>query len=737
MKLQQKRSFMRALSLLLSLLCLLPLSLPVIAEDNPFRGEAALYYDGLCERGFPADYAKELTELHLLHPTWCFEPLLITEEESTYTWDHVILRENVLDNAGTDRESANNTISKSDTYKAYRHPTNTKLYDSGKYQVSDQTLAYFMDPRNFLNETDIFQFLDLSVSDGISREAVDAVLAGTFMEESVLENGKSFSEYFIEVGAELGINPVFLAVKARQEQGVNGTSPIISGLCGTELKKRLETDPSLGNDYTEEELLALDGYYNLFNVGANGNGVFSIYYNAMSYAKNTGSASMTDVWGSPSWDTLWKSLYGGAAFIKKNYVSDYVTTIYLQKFNVDSRAFGNFWKQYMQNVTGAFSEGRSFYSAFASTGTLDSQCTFLIPVYGAMPPSPSPDPANGTCPTLMPASERYTSTMHLTLPTEADTEQSVLYTSMTVNRGEEIAFSGEITHSYGVDRIEYAWDGGDFTPLCEGGVLNNVRIPVNHSEASSHILSLRGIADYDPDNSTKKTSYAFLCAVIYVEVEAPEHLTVTLETSDTSWERIVPFGETLTLPDCKDAGFVGWLSSENDFLPAGAVITPVKDLSFLAVTIEMRQLTGAALVFDNGHAHLRFSAAVSSDALESLSAISAIELYATCASSEGTVMTTPIKKGSVTAHGEEWQLMYVDSKEITPQSSKISYTVRFSAALLYSNGTRTTISVAPSNPQDLTRSGLEVALAAIADIDAQYDEALLSRLLALTDGHSS
>ena len=96
-------------------------------------------------------------------------------------------------NWNSDTYSSNNIISSSEAYAAYRHPTNTELYDSSYYQVSAEGLSYFMDPRNFLNETDVFQFFDLSAAEEVSIAAVESVLAGTFMEEAMLENGKNFS----------------------------------------------------------------------------------------------------------------------------------------------------------------------------------------------------------------------------------------------------------------------------------------------------------------------------------------------------------------------------------------------------------------------------------------------------------------------------------------------------------------------------------------------------------------
>ena len=52
----------------------------------------------------------------------------------------------------------------------------TRLYDSGKwYCASEHAVKYMMDPRNCVNESDVFQFLDLSYTDGstISNEKVD------------------------------------------------------------------------------------------------------------------------------------------------------------------------------------------------------------------------------------------------------------------------------------------------------------------------------------------------------------------------------------------------------------------------------------------------------------------------------------------------------------------------------------------------------------------------------------
>ena len=490
------------------------------ADNCFFEGDAEVYYQELLDAGFPKDYAQSLTELHLLHPNWSFTPLLITEGNSLYTWNYIIEQET--------KEADNNLIAKSEDYRAYRHAFNKKNYDSGYYQASKSTVEYFMDPRNFLNETDIFQFYDLSAVDNVGITEIEAVLLGTFMEDATLENGKTYAEYFLEIGQDLNITPVYLAVKARQEQGVAGASPVLSGKCGTLLADYYANGTQTSDQgnkvltpkdgYTENELLALDGYYNIFNIKASGNGLFTIYYNAIKRASE-GTADMADTWGSPSWNTLWKSLYGGAYTIKTNYIDRYQNTIYLQKFNVDSRAADrNFWGQYMQNVAGSLTESRTLFGAFVSSGVLDGSCNFLIPVYKGMPQNACKDPANGNCSYYAQATEKYEASTSLSSPFSLFPKETI-YKSKSVYSNDTIHLCGSVTHSYGVERIEYCWDNGEWLTLCEGDTFDQ-NIPVPFEDNTSHVLAIRTIASYDHSDSSKKSSSSVLAAVFYVNVRA-------------------------------------------------------------------------------------------------------------------------------------------------------------------------------------------------------------------------
>ena len=138
-----------------------------------------------------------------------------------------------------------------------------------------------MDPRNFMDEKQIFQFYSLSWSDSVTLSAVEAALSGTFMANAKLDGEYSeltYAEYFMQLGKELGANPVYLASRVRNEQGTAGGSPLINGKCGDKLwyyysnkitgSENGHLIAAPGSGYTESQLKAYNGYYNYFNIGA-------------------------------------------------------------------------------------------------------------------------------------------------------------------------------------------------------------------------------------------------------------------------------------------------------------------------------------------------------------------------------------------------------------------------------------------------------------------------------------
>jgi beta-N-acetylglucosaminidase len=310
-----------------------------VSADTSYREE-------LSAAGFPESYLDSLVALHETYPDWKFEAV-----ETGLDWSTVIEKEskngvNLVPKSGDDS-------TKSTASGAYDWTTNTwTVYDGSSWVgASSDYIAYYMDPRNFLNDKDIFQFESLSYSSSQTKAGVTAILKDSFMASSVTDTDGSTLDYataFMTIGKSTGVSPYHLASRVRQEQGTAGTSALISGT------------------YT-----GYKGYFNYFNIGASGATATDVIKNGFSYAKNAG------------WSSRYKSLLGGATILAKNYIAVGQDTLYFQKFNV-VYAKSLYSHQYMANVTAAYSEGRKL-----GNGYTDKQQAFVfrIPVYTGMPES--------------------------------------------------------------------------------------------------------------------------------------------------------------------------------------------------------------------------------------------------------------------------------------------------------------------------------------------------------------
>ncbi len=709
-------------AMLLTALCAV-LMLPISGNGQPFTGKTAEYCKELQKDGFPEDYAIALTKLHLLHPTWEFAPLTVSKTTPKYTWDYVIGKETATESI--------NLIHSTEAYKAYRHPTNTKLLEAGYYQPSTEAVEYFMDPRNFLNEADIFQFYDLSSPGSCSEETLQAVLAGSFMADGKLENGKTYARYLLEVGREVGIDPVFLASKFLQEQGTAGTSPIISGSCGDLLWKyyseQIQTTDSgkpvspPASGETEEALLALNGFYNPFNIGASGNGLFSIYKGAMQRAQRGTDQKAADWGGSPAWDTMWKGIYGGALFIKEKYIDRCQATVYLQKFDVDGNSpSGNFSHQYMQNVAGSMSESRKLYQFFAANDALDDSCRFLIPVYSDMPSEPCPDPANGTCTSLAKATDNYQITSRLTAPNSLQAENDALFGEIALSYDETLLVSGSFGHSYGTVRLQYSWDGEKWFTCSENGILR-LNFSGDLPSYGEHILTVRGEAAYDASVSTKKQSRYFLCLALNVTVLPPPSVEVTLLSGDSKTTHLYYEGTEVLLPECKESNFAGWVGSDGSFLPSGGLFTAAADISYTALFLHLRPLEGAAISLEGGDPTMRFCAVMPTEEFDLLESLSATEVtYTAMLFCEGEAtepilceLSLPPLRSAAT--NSDWQRLAAITSPLEASEYEHAYAAEFFVTVQYPGGGAKQIRASHRSDE---RSVAELAAAALADKEA-------------------
>ncbi len=225
-----------------------------------------------------------------------------------------------------------------------------KTYDTGTWMcASEATIKYYMDPRNWIIDSPyLFQFMQTDYIE-TADNSIYSALNGTFLYS--MENAQIINR----VCKEKNANPYFIIARIIQEQGTGGGSTY----------KMVDSDGSI--------------YYNIFNIGASGNGD-EVYINALNKAKQMG------------WMSIEKCLNGGISFLLSDYIEYKQNTLYLNKFDVETYR-GTYVKQYMQNIEAPKTESLSMYNKMKTANLLDSNLTFIIPVYENMPEiaSYSPD----------------------------------------------------------------------------------------------------------------------------------------------------------------------------------------------------------------------------------------------------------------------------------------------------------------------------------------------------------
>lgn len=328
----------------------------ILLPTNIFAAQIKYAYSQEKLAKYPG-YNTLIQNLQSKHPNWNFTIL-----ETGLDWNDVIKNETVASHG-------RNLIYYTNNGSWVCSTCGNKLYDTGKWKCASETaVAYYMDPRNWLNESNIFQFENLGYNgeiqniDGVNKIlntvgwAKGSTITYTKTDGSTGTINKSYAQVIMEAAKDAGISPYHLAARIKQEQGSN--SNLSSTGCGTYL------------EYI--------GYYNFCNIQATGSNIIG---NALSYAEKQG------------WDDPEKSIRGGASFIASSYISRGQSTLYLQKFDVDNSDGSLYYHQYMQNVSAALSEGNTVRSSYESMGLLNSSINFVIPVYNNMPQeiSPSPD----------------------------------------------------------------------------------------------------------------------------------------------------------------------------------------------------------------------------------------------------------------------------------------------------------------------------------------------------------
>ena len=315
-------------------------------------------------QAFPADYQSALNALHQAHPNWVFKPVYVGD-----TFDYAVGQQMAVASRALVSTYYNECF-RSMLDRDYNWQTNTwKQWEPGWAGASEETVRYYMDPRNFLNEDDIFMFESLTYEKYQEEDVVEAALANTFMANTNVPGEEyTYAWLFCWIGEKYDINPVALASRVRQEQGA-GTSDLISG-----------------------KYSGYEGLYNYFNIQATGSTKDEIIKNGLKEAKTGSTIMMPDgTVSSGAWDTPSKAVIGGSLKFANLYILKNQNTLYAQKFDYDGKYNGKYWHQYMTNIMAPYSEGNQVRRSYSKSGQIENSFVFLIPVYDERPSS-SPKP---------------------------------------------------------------------------------------------------------------------------------------------------------------------------------------------------------------------------------------------------------------------------------------------------------------------------------------------------------
>lgn len=353
--------------------------------------EAATYRQQLLDKGFTYSYVDKLEALHEKYPSWVFEPFV-----TDLNFDEAVKGE--LKNTPT----------------------------------TEANLRSYLDPRNWLDETYIFQFESIKKEDSTqTKNGVEGILSGTWMSKSLIKykttggNDKTYnsttkySDAMLTASKNSGLSAYYIATKIKQENG--GKTASATAVCGTKAP--------------------FQGIYNYYNIGAYANGSDGLawaagflmtnkqtkLYSSFDTTKGEGAGDVTVLkqgqrmtWrktqdsnyyyvrlyngesrtytegksgyvliddvrttylnnGRP-WTNPYKSINYGAQYIANGYLK-YQYTIYLQKFNVNKASGSLYAHEYMANVSGATSEAYHLYNGYKKADLLNGKRIFYIPIF--------------------------------------------------------------------------------------------------------------------------------------------------------------------------------------------------------------------------------------------------------------------------------------------------------------------------------------------------------------------
>lgn len=302
----------------------------------------------MTSQGFPSSYKSKLRSLHKAHPAWVFKA-----QKTGISWSTALSKESKIGINLVEPSSPSSWKSKASG--AYNSKTGKYTTFDGRWNAaSKDIIAYYMDPRNFLNDSYIYQFMDHKFD---SASQTKDTIKSMVSRSSCFMNTSKYITYLYNAGKKSKVSPNVITAMVIQEQGWKGGTGLISG-----------------------KYPGYKGIYNHFNIGAYTAGGMSATERGLWWAKGAGTGSKT--YGRP-WNSIEKSLAGGAQYYSSNYLENDQYTYYTKKFNVMNGTSAVATHQYMTNVAGGASEGRILRYAYEADD--DYPIVFYIPVYNNMP----------------------------------------------------------------------------------------------------------------------------------------------------------------------------------------------------------------------------------------------------------------------------------------------------------------------------------------------------------------
>ena len=316
----------------------------------------------MTKQGFPESYKPYLRTLHEQHPKWIF-----TAQKLGVDWNTALKEECVV---GRNLVHSSALASWKSMEKGAYDFNGGYWYglDGSWVAASKEIIMYYMDPRNFLNDTYIFMFENQSYDPSYQTESgVKTILADTFMSGSYTcpdtKKKYTYSQTFMDAAKKSGVSPYHLASRCRNEQGVNGAPQSLGTVKGYE------------------------NYFNFFDIQAYATSTMTAAEMGCRYAKTTNPTYLLP------WTNQYKSIVGGSIFLGTGYITKGQDTLYLQKFDMVDGGNGLYYHQYMTCVFGQANEAISLKNAY-SQDILNSAMEFKIPVYNNMPDKLCPKPAS-------------------------------------------------------------------------------------------------------------------------------------------------------------------------------------------------------------------------------------------------------------------------------------------------------------------------------------------------------